>query len=124
MKESKIRKRDEDRLDINDPLRFNPYTLISCLLAGLAGFFSLVLFNIIFTTRPELIHEWSDSSRNQFVCLYFLIPIAEIIAILLAIRAKKKREFWFGVAIAMTLVSSLCVLFIYIMGGNYMFEVL
>jgi len=115
---------DNEEVDINDPWRFAPYTFISCSLSILAGFFLLNFFNIVFTTHPESILTWPNADRIQFILIYFLIPVAEIIAIWAAIKAKKKKEFWYAAAITLAIISGLLMLFIYTIAGNYVFRIL
>lgn len=119
-----LNSREDDEADINDPWRFAPFTMSSCILSILSGFFSLNFFNVIFTTRTEKILTWPDSERILFILIYFFVPVAEVLAIFLAVKAKKKREFWYAASIVFAAISSFYILLVYCMAGGYVFNLI
>lgn len=116
---------DTDIKDTNkyDPWRFPPYTILSCLLSLLSGFFVLNFFNIMFTTRAERILTWEIPDRILFITIYFFIPVVEIIAIITAIKAKRNEEFWYAASIALAVIVSLSIILIYLLAGDYVFSI-
>ena len=108
-----------------DPWYFAPYSLISCILSIFSGLASLNYFNVMFVSSVEKLRQMNSTTElNIFILIYFLVPVAEILAVFTARKAKKVGEYWNLVAIVAVATAIFVTLFTYIIGGGYIFRLL